>query len=268
MLQDKPMKLRTLIVDEQPHVRLLLKRMIERLVAEHVEVVAEADSVASAVEAIKEHRPHIVFLDILLSDGIGFDVMDAFDQPDFGVIFVTGFAEYAIRALRYGAIDYLVKPVSMNELSDAIQRAITYFRFVGDNASELLAHRLIVPVAQSHAIQSLPAQQRKDSKISLPTSKGTRIISAEEILYCEAQSNYAQFYFSDGSKMMIAKTLGQFESTLVQHGFVRIHRSSIINPLHVRETVRTHKSFTVIMSNNVELSVSASYQSDLLKRLP
>jgi two-component system LytT family response regulator len=265
------MKLRALIVDEQPHVRLLLKRMIERLASDYVEIVAEADSVASAVEAIQEHRPHIVFLDILLSDGIGFDVMDAFDQPDFGVIFVTGFAEYAIRALRYGAIDYLVKPVSMNELSDAIQRAITYFRFVGDSAAELLAHRLIVPVAQSHAIkaiQSLPSQQRKNDKISLPTSKGTRIVSAEEILYCEAQSNYVQFYFSDGSKMMIAKTLGQFESTLVQHGFVRIHRSSIINPLHVRETVRTHKSFMVVMSNNVELTVSASYQSDLLKRLP
>jgi two-component system, LytTR family, response regulator len=238
------------------------------LFGDTMKVVAEADSVATAIAAIQEHHPQLVFLDILLPDGLGFSVMEAFDRPDFGVIFVTGFSEYAIRAIRYGAIDYLVKPIAINELSDAVHRALAYFRFLGETAPEIVSQRLVAAIAQRQAFAPQHNQMGLADKLSLPTSKGSRIVSAQDVLYCEAQSNYTQFYFTDASKMLIARTMGHFEPSLVQHGFARIHRSFIINPHHVRETIRSHKAMSVMMTNSTELPVSSSYQDDLLKVLP
>lgn len=263
-----PKAYRVLIVDEQQNARLLLRRMLERLFPDGIIIIAEAGSVAEAVEKIHSNSPHIVLLDILLPDGTGFDVIDAFEPPNFGVVFITGFTEYAIRAIRYGAIDYLMKPIALNELSDAMHRALVYLRFLGEAVPELVTQRLMNPVALQQTLLQANDRKTVEGKISLPTTKGSRIIATEEIVYCEAQSNYTRFYFSDTSTMMIPKTMGYFEPTLANHGFARIHRSFIINPHHVRETIRNNKTLTVMMTNQTELPVSPTYQEELQRCLP
>ncbi len=257
-----------LIVDEQDNARLLIRRMLLRLFPDTVDVVAEAGSVADAVAAIQQHHPQVVFLDISLPDGMGFDVIDAFEQPDFGVIFITGFSEYAIRAIRYGAIDYLLKPVALNELSDAVHRALAYLRLIGESIPEIVSQRLMTSVALQKSLLTAPETKIVEGKVSLPTPKGSRIVAASDIVYCEAQSNYTQFYFADARTMLIPKTMGYFEPTLANHGFVRIHRSFIINPQHIRETMRGNKTMSVMMTNHIELPVSPTYQEELLRRLP
>lgn len=266
--------LRTLIVEEHTNARLLLKRMIQQLCAGKLEIVAEAATVEEALTQIRETSPQLVFLDVLLPDGTGFDILDSFQHhSDFGVIFVTGFSEYAIRAIRYGAIDYLLKPLSLSELSDALQRAFSYFQVLDDVPERIVSQRIISSVAQRKAFAHIDALALNGSaftlsKISLPTTKGTRIVDVKDVLYCEAQSNYTLFVFTDSSRLLVSKTMRHFEAMLLKRDFIRVHRSFMVNPAHIVGTSREQKLLFVVLSNALELPVSEKYSEEFLKMLP
>jgi two-component system LytT family response regulator len=178
-------------------------------------VLATADSVKSGVAAINEHEPDLVLLDIRMPDGSGFDLIKHFNKPDFKVIFISGYMEYAIKGYKFGAIDYILKPIDEESLTLAINRADDLIHF-----EEKLRFK---------AIEENLKMLNKTDKILLKTSDQVHLINTSDIIRIEADGNYSTFFMQDGRKILVSKPIREYEDALIDKGFHRIHKSHIIN---------------------------------------
>jgi two-component system, LytTR family, response regulator len=208
-----------IIVDDEANGRENLRGVLEKYCPE-VTVVAEANSALSGIEAINQHQPDLVFLDIEMPDGNGFKVLEFFDKPTFGVIFVTAYDQYAIQAVRFSAIDYILKPINIIELKNAIQRF--------QSRRKEQAAMLMQQFKQNEHVD-LPSK-----KIALPTFDKIEFHEVQSILRCEGETNYTHFYFNDGSTLLISRTLIEFEEILEGYGFIRTHKTHLVNRMHIR----------------------------------
>jgi len=242
--------IRTLIVEDEPRSRDLLRRLLDTYCPD-VQVVGEAATPDEAAERCEAQRPDLVLLDIELAGGDAFSLLQRYTEIPFRIIFTTSYDQYAIRAIRYAALDYLLKPLVLSELRTAIER------FRRDRAP--LNGRLDL-LTQSMRTSSQP------SLIALPTSEGYEIVQPAEIIYCEASGNYTIYYPSGGKKLVVSRTLKDSELLLHEQGFLRIHQSYLINLSHVRRFVKTAGG-SVIMRNNAELTVSPRRKEELLNAL-
>jgi two-component system, LytTR family, response regulator len=278
--------LRAVIVDDDHKPRALLRRAL----AEHfpqIAIVAEANSVETALEALRSHRPDIAFLDVDLTYGTSFDVLDALtapDDPEFAIMFVTAFEEYAIKAIEYSALGYIVKPVSGEELRRKVQKMLDRL-FPTPPPTEPLAEPLAKPLAEPSVgqvaepvteplagVRSVihPLVNPLADKIALPlaSSKSKQLVPLAEVLYCEAQSNYTMFRLASGANVVVAKTLKDYEAQLLPKGFIRIHRSHIVNLAHLVELQRDGNALYVRLAGVKEaLSVARMFQEHLLDLL-
>ncbi len=241
-----------LIIDDNQKARDFLKRDLEKFCAE-LKILGEADGVVSGLKAIKKHKPEIVFLDIHMDDGTGFDILELLDNISFKVIFTTASDAHAIQAFKFSAIDYLLKPIDPEELVAAVAKAAKGTAPEKENVSILKSH-----------LKKEDKQELK--KIALHTAEKIQICEISEIIRCEADVNYTHFNFKGGSSILVTKTLKHFDQLLTPSGFCRVHQSHLINLTEVKEYVKADGGY-IVMSNGDRVPVSSRKKSEVIDRI-
>jgi two-component system LytT family response regulator len=242
--------MKAVIIDDEKDSREILAGYLTKYCPE-VTVCGFGESVATGLTAIQQHQPDIVFLDIEMPYGNGFDLLDKIGNVTFETVFVTAFDNYAIQALNQSAAYYLLKPIDIDELIKAVDK-IKQER----TAENYTQHaRVLLDNIRSNGQQ----------KIMLPTMEGFEIVPIHSILYCEAVDNFTRFYFDEQGKqpLLICRTLKHFEEILGEHRFLRIHRSYVINPEFVIR-YNKGKGGSVTMKNNQELEISPNKKKEFL----
>ena len=244
--------LKAIIVDDEFKSRESLQVLLHDFV-DSVEVVELCENIAEAVEAIQKNKPDIVFLDIQLQRETGFDLLVRLPEINFEVIFTTAYSEYAIKAFKFSAVDYLLKPIDIEDLKKAVMK-------VEKRLNTNITSRL------SELIRNLKTTSDENYKLALPTLDGLIFVKVSDILYCEAASNYTQLYTTDGKKYLVSKTLKEYDDLLGSHNFFRIHNSYLINLNAVKKYVKGEGGY-VILNNDVSLDVSKRKKEAFLSKL-
>ncbi|MCC6459631.1 MAG: response regulator transcription factor [Saprospiraceae bacterium] len=241
-----------LLIDDEPAARASLALEL-RLHCPQLCVLGEAGSVAEALAALHQHpQAGLLFLDIQLSDGSGFDVLNSIDARRFKIIFTTAYSEYALRAIKFSPLDYLLKPIDAEELKAAVEKALQ------QEAPNWREH--LQQLMQQFNTSLAPA------RIALSTADGIHLHQLKNILRCAADGNYSYVFFADGSKLLVAKTLRELEDLLLPHGFERIHKSHLINMEHLSR-YHNRLSGEVEMTDGAILPVSQRKKAHLLELL-
>lgn len=259
--------LRSIIVDDEEKSRKLLANMLGEY-CDDVKVLTSVDSVENAVAAIEEFQPDLVFLDIVMPNEDGFSLLTKLDQINFEVIFTTAYGEYAIKALRENALDYLLKPIDIEELKSAVERAKNTIQHRPENVETSIGKKL------TNLLEKYNKLNIHADKIGIPTENGLIFISINDIALCKAESNYTEIYFVDTVKReIVSKTLKEFEKLLESHNFLRVHRSYLINLNNIKEYHRANQSEefdatggSVVMINGLVVPVSRSRRKILLSQ--
>ena len=244
--------IRTLLIDDEQHCNKTLRYELERHCPE-VEVVGEAMSGEEGIERINRMKPDLVFLDIEMPGMSGFEMLRRLDPVNFDVVFVTAYDQYAIRAFRFAAVDYLLKPVISDQLREAIGR-ITARKQTTDRALQMntLIHNLQYGI--------------KSPRIALPAGRGMDFVNIDDILYCSAESNYSHIVLQDGRKYTLAKTLKDIEGLFDQLGFFRIHQTYLVNLHKVQRYVRDDGGY-VIMPNGEKIPIAKRRKEEFMSWL-
>jgi two-component system LytT family response regulator len=245
--------MKAIIIDDVLSGREVLKKLVE-LNCPDVTVVNTLNSIETGLQAIRKDKPDLVFLDIQMPNASGFDLLNQLDKIDFEIIFVTAHDDYAIKAFKYSAVDYLLKPIKVTELIDAVNKARE--RIEKDHSGDHIKF-MLDKVSPSKKVFL-------NNKILLPTLGGYNIIDIFEIAYCQSESNYTRFHFVDGKNIVVSKTLKEFESILLENQFFRIHRSYIIN-LNCIAKYNKGKGGEVVMKDGAVLEVSRDKKEEFLK---
>jgi two-component system LytT family response regulator len=247
-------KIRTVIIDDESSGRLMLQALIEKYFGDQLDVCAMADSVSEGVDAIHQYAPELLFLDIEMPRESGFELFQKIDRLTFDVIFVTAFSEYAIKAFKVNALDYILKPIDIGEWRAATEKAIK--KIQGGNP-ELAAQTLFDKLK---GVSALP------QKIGLPMKEGLLFIAVENVVRCESESNYTNVYLEDGKSHLICRTLKEVQETLTGFNFFRVHRSHLINMDKIAMYLRNDGG-AVVMSDQSRIPVSRTEKDDFEKRL-
>jgi len=244
--------MKCIIIDDEQKSAESLKILLTDF-CENVEVTATCQSISEGVEAIKKFSPEVVFLDINLQRETGFDLFKHFSNVPFDVIFTTAFSEYAIKAFRYAAIDYLLKPIDITELQEAVKKVDQ--RMVGNLNSRL-----------ENLFRDLKSQKQDFLKLALPTLDGLVFINVDDIIYCEASSNYTTFYLTGGQKHIVSKTLKEYDELLSDRNFFRIHNTYLINIKAIKKYVKGEGGY-VVMETDISLDVSKRKKDAFLVKI-
>jgi two-component system LytT family response regulator len=244
--------LKAIIVDDEKISRDILNDYIAKYCPD-VKVCERCDSVMTGLKAIDKHHPDIVFLDVEMPKGNGFDLLEQAKDISFETIFVTAFDNYAIQALNYSAAYYILKPVSIDELVIAVDKikAQKQKNAPGIHTKVLLENIKTKTIAQH--------------KIVLPLQDGFEVVSLKDIVHCDAHDNFTDFHFVSGQKMMICRTLKFYEELLSESGFMRVHKSHLINLDHVMKYKRG-KGGQLTMSNGAVIDVSPNKKDELMEQ--
>jgi len=244
--------IKAVIVDDEKNPRETIKSILISNFNE-ISVVAEADSLFSGIEIIKKNKPDLVFLDIDLKDGTGFDLLEKLLPVDFKIIFVTGFHDYAIKAFKFSALDYILKPINSLELETAIKKAISEIKLANQ------AIKLEALFANFHNI----TQETK--KIVLKTQESIHLINIQNIIRCESDNSYITFYLNDGKKIIISNSLKDYEEILEPYGFYRVHQSHLINLNCILRYDKKDGGYIVMIDNSI-VAVSQRKKNELMQK--
>ncbi len=235
-----------LIVEDEPIAIKHLASMIAKS-CPHVDVKARARSVGEALEQIRLLKPELVFMDIELAGNSSFEILEQTAQRNFELIFVTAHDRFGIKAVKHEAVDYVLKPINKLELINAVEKA----------TKRIYLKRASVPVVN----------QQGKNRLALPTLEGLLLIDTDKIMYCESEGRYTNFYLAgDHKKIMVSKNLGEYETSLPSHLFVRIHHSTLVNINYVEKYVKGRGGH-VVLSNGKELPVSSRRKDDFFDKL-
>jgi two-component system LytT family response regulator len=241
-----------IIEDEESSSTLLVDMLAEHF--ENITVLAVCDSAEEAKQALEIHRPDLVFSDVELDNDSVFDVLEQFTPIDFEVIFTTAYEKYAIQAIKFSALDYLLKPFGVDDLASAINHyQERKNKYQPARQFEVLFHNL----------RGIKASAKK---IALPTLNGLKVVALKEVVRCQADANYTTFFFTGENKMMVTKTLKEFEELLDEYDFIRVHNSHLINLNHVAKYTKGEGG-VVTMSDGAEVDVSRRKKEEFLQRL-
>lgn len=230
----KPIK--ALIVEDNAFMATVLHDLLKQHTAD-IAVLNIANTGKDALQLIASKNPNVVFLDIELPDMTGFELLQQLDDINFKTIFTTSHSHYAIRAFRFNALDYLIKPINETELDEAIKRLL---KSTGNK------------IEVKHALSNLESKSVENQKLVLPTQNGTLRLPLKQITHIEGERNYSYIYLSNGSRELSSKNLAYFEDILVDKNFCRCHRSYLVNRYHIHALKTDH----FILKNRVEIPVS------------
>lgn len=242
--------IKAILVDDEPLNISNLKALLGRH-CPSVEILGTANSVDQAQKLISELQPDVVFLDIEMPDKNGFELLKSFPELTFEVVFVTAYGHYGIQAIKFSALDYLLKPINIEELKKTAVKLEQYIQRKTDNS------RLqnLLKLLDNKVVNSNP-------KIALPTMKETYFVSVADILRCESSNNYTTFYLIDGTEHLISKPIYEFEEMLSPHGFIRCHQSHLINKQHITSILNQDSGYLVL--NNSQKNIPISKQKKAL----
>lgn len=245
--------IRAIVVDDEPYACQALQTLLKKHCPEVV-VEAACHSAQEAGQQINALKPQLVFLDIEMPHRNGFELLEQFNPVSFHVIFTTSYDQYAIKAIRFSALDYLLKPIDPHELKAAVAKM------------NQAANNSLIPAQLQLLLQSIREPSAIVNRIALPTLEGLQMLVIDTILYCMASSNYTTFVMKDKRKLVISRTLKEVEEMLEAHSFLRIHHSHLVNVSAIEKYFRGEGG-TVVMSDGTELDVSRSRKDSLLKVL-
>ena len=233
-------KIRCLIIDDDPFIRDLLQDKLNQYVPEVV-VLATADSGTEGIEHIKSHQPELIFLDVEMADMTGFEMLANLDSINFQTIFITSYSHYAIKAIRFNALDYLIKPIDLGELKRAIRR-------YKDRIKQVPKHKNLTLALRNMATKRASAQV-----LTLQTQEGELQLTLKDIIRIEGERNYSYIYLIHDKKKLVTKTLADLEDLMNDKGFFRCHKSHIINEIHI---IASPNQYTITLSDTTEVPVS------------
>ena len=242
--------IKILIIDDEKRTRDLISRIISSFNLS-VETIVEGESVETGIKSIEKHKPDLVLLDIQMPDGTGFDVIRGVSYKDFQVIFITAHEEYAIKAIKFSALDYILKPIDPEELQSSIVKALKNIESRTDEKQyETLTHNTTVS---------------NKRRLVLKTSESVFVVDLDHIIRCESDRNYTNFYLENGNKIMVSKTLKEYEMLLSGNNFLRVAQSHIINLNYVDRYDRVDGG-AVVMKDNSLIPLSPS-KKDIFFRI-
>ena len=241
--------IQAVVIDDEQNGRNTLIGLLNTHCPE-IEVIGQANSVSKGIEVVNELQPHLIFLDIEMPDGTGFDLLSQLKSAELAVIFVTAYDKYAVQAFQFSAIDYILKPINPALLKASVQKAMK-----AKSVDELKVK-----------IDALLGNTEKLEKIVLPTAEGTYIVKLENIIRCLADNNYTIFYLTDGSNITVSKTLKEYTETLENQNFFRTHQSHLINLEYVERFVNTDGGY-LIMKGGDQVVVSRRRKKLLMNTL-
>lgn len=241
--------MRVLVIDDEPKARQSIITLAQSLF-DDMEWVGEAGGVESGVRMIRETNPELLFLDVQMQDGTGFDLLSRIDRTKQHVIFVTAYNHFALQALKFSAVDYLVKPVETQELQQALKK--------------VREQKSLNEVRQK--LDMLLQNRYRIDKIALPSVYGIEFVSINDIIHCEADDNYTFFYLQNGEKILVSKTLKYFEDLFTAKNFFRIHKASLVNLLYLKKFIKGDGG-TVVLDDGTELPVSRRRKEGLMEVL-
>jgi two-component system LytT family response regulator len=244
--------MRTVIIDDEEHARQTIARMI-RDEADDVEIVGEAGDIQTGLELLRVEKPDVLLLDIDLPDGSGFDLLEQLPRYDFKLIFITAFEEYAIKAFRFSALDYLLKPFDPDDVRTAFKKAR---EIIEKEETQLKLDAFL------YNIEHMSKETRK---IVLRTSESIHLVNVQDIMHCRSDGNYTHIFLSDRKKLLVSKTLKEFDTMLTPYGFFRIHQSHLINLNFMDHFSREQDQ--VVLKDATALPVSSRRKDHLLKIL-
>jgi two-component system LytT family response regulator len=242
--------LRALIIDDEAHMRDTLFKLLE-MHCPDVTIVGQAAGVATGTAAIHEFHPDLVFLDIQMKDGTGFDLLYNLPSIDFKVIFITAYDQYALQAFKFSAVDYLLKPVNPEQLAEAVNRA-----------GEMIQEHFKL---QMKALEeNLKSANKQNKKIILKTAENIHLLDVKNILFCESDGPYTTVHTGEGEKILVSKTLRDYEEILYDCGFYRVHKSFLINLWQIKRFERQDGG-SIVMNNELKIPVASRKRDELLQ---
>ena len=243
--------IKAIVVDDEPYCCETITTLLED--SPEMEVVAVCYNATDALSAIKKYLPDVVFLDVEMPKMNAFEMLEQLPSVNFEIIFTTSYDQYALKAIRFSAIDYLLKPIDSEELQNAVQKVI---------------HRSLKPTTQQLEIlmQKIHHPSTPINKIAMPTMEGLQMIAVDSIISCESDSNYTILQLKNNKKLIVSRTLKDIEELLEDHSFIRVHRCYIANVNEVEKYVKGEGGY-LVMSNGSTVEVSRSKKDILMKRL-
>jgi two-component system LytT family response regulator len=246
--------IKAIIIDDEQHCIDRLKKLVENYCTDSIEIDGAFQSVEEGLNAVKQIKPELVFLDVEIKDKTGFDLLKQLPEINFEVIFTTAYDKYAVQAFKFSAIDYLLKPVDADELEAAVKKLNTKFSQTEISQKfDTLFH-------------NLKNMQGASKKICVPVLSGFVFLEVSDILHCESEINYTKIFLKNKQKLLVAKTLKEFEEMLSDYNFYRVHNSHLINLAYIK-SYNKGKGGSVTMEDGSEIEVSTRRKEEFLKKL-
>ncbi|HEX2618054.1 MAG TPA: LytTR family DNA-binding domain-containing protein [Flavobacteriales bacterium] len=242
---------RCVVIDDEAASRDVLAAYISKYCPE-LELTGKAENAETGIALIDRTAPHLVFLDIEMPFRSGFDLLATYGDLPFEVVFVTAYGDHALQAIHVSAADYLLKPVSIEQLQAAVHKVVQRL-----NDRQRVQHARIL-------LENLRAGRSGDQKVVLPLLDGFEVVSPKDIVRCEAEDNFTRFLLSNGERRLICRPLKHYEDALVPLGFVRVHRSHVVNIASIRR-YRKGKGGSVVLLDGTEVPVSEAYRPALME---
>jgi len=248
--------LKAIIVDDEEFARSSLFFLLQQNCPE-VEITGIARSVAEAKEILSNHTINLIFLDIAMPGGNGFELIPDAQKSKAAVIFTTAYDQYALKAIKANALDYLLKPIDIDELKIAVEKVSEHLK---------LFHNLQESDDRMHNLASSLSNRSEIRKLTLPYGQGFKLIDVDDIVYIEADSNYSVVHLSTAEKITVSKVLREFEELLPTEQFVRIHKSNIINLNHLKE-YNSKNGLLALLNNGESINISRRRASDFFEKI-
>ncbi len=243
-------KISAIIIDDEDDSIFLISNLLDKY-CKNIEVIGIAENVSDGISCIEDGEPDLVFLDINLPDGDGFDVLNQVKYKQFEVIFVTAYNDYAIKAFEFSAIHYLLKPINYKDLIEAVYRYENSKKSIDQTSQYEVLNESI---------------KEKFTKIILPTTDGISIIELKDIMRCESQNNYTTFYLNNKEKFTVSKSISTYETLLCDLDFSRVHSKHIVNLHYIKKYIRGRGGY-IILSDGTTVYVSEGKKKEFLKKL-
>lgn len=235
--------MKAVIIEDEKKNRMQLKNLLMKH-CKQVRLIGEAANAAEGIKMIKEINPDLIFLDIQMPQQSGFDMLAALGEYNFEVIFVTGYDQYGVQAIKFSALDYLLKPVKPDELIKAVAKAEIKKR-------KKQTHEQII-----NLLSVVNNSRKADHHIALPLMKEIRFISPDEIIRCESANNYTQFYLQNGEKLLVSRGIYAYDEMLKSYHFIRCHQSHLINRRYIKSLLKEDGVPELLLKDGSRIPVS------------
>jgi two-component system LytT family response regulator len=245
--------IRAIIIDDEPAMQEVNSQLLSEYFP-NIKLVGTADCIKTGIDLIHKKKPDLVLLDIQLSDGSGFQLLQKLPSYDFKVVFITAFDSFAIKAIKFSAIDYILKPVNEIEFQQAIQRAIELIKKKEHTESQV------------NVLMDSFKKELQNKKLVLRTQNSMHIVDISDIHFCKSDNSYTTFYLDNNEKILVSKSLKDYEGILKEYGFFRPHQSYLVNLNHIKKVDKTDHGF-LIMKNKKEIPISIRQKKNLIDLL-